>query len=484
MEQSANLQLPYIMPSQAQKHVTHNEAIRMLDSVVQLAVVDRDLSAPPVSPADGDRYLVAVGGSGAWTSKDGSVAAWQDGAWAFLAPKAGWLAWIADENRLMGFDGTAWVDAALHSVNPAPLVGVNAVADATNRLAVKSPATLFDEEAGDHRVKVNKAAAGGSATLVFQSGYSGRAELGLAGDDDWSVKVSADGAAWTDALKVDRATGRVSLPAALPLSDENQVVAQRHVRERLTTNRAYYVRTDGNDGNDGLSNAAGGAFLTLQGALNKVATIDFNGFTVTIQLANGTYTAGGVVPATVGQADVDDLIIQGNAAAPGSVIVNAPNSDCVLALAGTRVKVKDVELRTNGANASCLNALGGVIWFENIRFGTTVIHHVTAAYGGVVLAQGNYAITGGAFTHMSAALCGTIQIYGRTVTITGTPSIVNFAQAALLGNLHVGANAYSGSATGKRYDVSANSVINAAGGGASYFPGNSAGSAATGGLYL
>ena len=71
MEQSANLQLPYIMPSQAQKHVTHNEAIRSLDALVHLAVLDRDLFAPPASPADGDRYLVAAGATDAWAGKEG-----------------------------------------------------------------------------------------------------------------------------------------------------------------------------------------------------------------------------------------------------------------------------------------------------------------------------------------------------------------------------------------------------------------------------
>src|SRR5690606_20533260 len=121
---------------------------------------------------------------------DSQIAAWQDGAWTFLAPKTGWLAWVADEERLIGFDGAGWMDAAVHSVNPASLIGVNTAADATNRLAVKAAASLFDEEAGDHRMKINKAAAGDTASLVFQSEYSGRAEFGLVGDDDWHVKVS------------------------------------------------------------------------------------------------------------------------------------------------------------------------------------------------------------------------------------------------------------------------------------------------------
>ena len=66
MEQTANLNLPYIMPSQAQKHVTHNEAIRLLDGLVHLAVRDRDLSAPPDTPDDGACYIVGGAASGAW----------------------------------------------------------------------------------------------------------------------------------------------------------------------------------------------------------------------------------------------------------------------------------------------------------------------------------------------------------------------------------------------------------------------------------
>ncbi len=59
MDQTPNLNLPYILPAQAQKHVTHNEAIRALDALVQLCALDRDLATPPPSPADGDRYIAS-----------------------------------------------------------------------------------------------------------------------------------------------------------------------------------------------------------------------------------------------------------------------------------------------------------------------------------------------------------------------------------------------------------------------------------------
>jgi len=210
MSETPNLALPYILAAQAQKHVTHNEAIRALDAVVQLSVADRDLSDPPASPTDGARYLVAESPTGAWSGHAGEIAAAQDGGWTFLAPREGWLAWIADEDLLLAYDGAAWSEVSA-AVNPAPLVGVNATADTTNRLAVKSPASLFDNVGAGHQAKLNKAAAGDTGSLLFQTGYSGRAEFGLLGSDDFSVKVTEDGSDWIEAIRVDRRSGGVSM---------------------------------------------------------------------------------------------------------------------------------------------------------------------------------------------------------------------------------------------------------------------------------
>lgn len=215
------LKLPYLLASQAQKHVTANAAFGVLDVLVQLAVADRDSATPPLSPAEGDRYIVAAGSTGAWADHAGEIAAWQDGAWSFHAPCTGWLVWVADEQALLVWDGAGWIAAALSGVNPVARVGVNATADATNRLAVKSDAVLFSHDdvtpgSGDLRAVMNKAAAAKTASLVFQTGWSGRAEIGTAGDDKLHVKVSNTGTAWLEAMVIDPATGYVGIGTDAP----------------------------------------------------------------------------------------------------------------------------------------------------------------------------------------------------------------------------------------------------------------------------
>lgn len=110
MQRTPNLDLPYIMPSQAQKHVTHNEAIRALDAIVHAGVIDRDLTAPPGSPAAGAQYIVAATATGAWTGWENSIAAYQDGAWVRYQPNEGWAVWIYDEDAQVVWNGAEWVD--------------------------------------------------------------------------------------------------------------------------------------------------------------------------------------------------------------------------------------------------------------------------------------------------------------------------------------------------------------------------------------
>jgi hypothetical protein len=109
MTDTANLGLPCIDAAQAQKHVTHNEALRLLDTLVQLAVLDRDLTAPPGSPVEGQRWIVNdAAPSGTWAGHGNDIAAWQDGGWQFSTPLPGWLAYVVDESLLIAWDGDSW----------------------------------------------------------------------------------------------------------------------------------------------------------------------------------------------------------------------------------------------------------------------------------------------------------------------------------------------------------------------------------------
>ena len=206
MANSTNLTMPFIEAAQAQKHVTHNAALQLLDTVVMLSVLDRDLAAPPVSPADGDRYLVAASATGAWSGRDGKIAAWQDGAWTFHTAKEGWFAWIADEDILAVYNGASWVGGATQN---ASLLGVNTTADATNKLAVASSAVLFNHAGSGVQVKLNKNTGGASAGFLFQTGFSGRAEIGCLGNDDFTFKTSTDGSSFATGLTLIAATKSV-----------------------------------------------------------------------------------------------------------------------------------------------------------------------------------------------------------------------------------------------------------------------------------
>ncbi len=179
-------------------------------------MLDTTLTDPPASPAEGDRYIVASGGTDAWDGEDGNVATFVDGAWAFAVPAEGWLAYDLNSETVLVFLSGVWTAAGLPTT--VDHLGINATADATSRLAVRSASVLFaaieaaDGGSGDIRFTVSKETESDTASLLFQDGFAGRAEVGLAGDDDFVFKVSPDGTTWVEAIRIDKDTG---LPSVL-----------------------------------------------------------------------------------------------------------------------------------------------------------------------------------------------------------------------------------------------------------------------------
>lgn len=108
MTNTFQLGLPLLQPSQAQKHVTVNEALARLDGLVQLALQSQSLATPPMIAGEGQGYAVPVGAVNAWAGQAGKIAVRRNGGWDFVTPLRGWRAFIHDEGGHAIFDGAGW----------------------------------------------------------------------------------------------------------------------------------------------------------------------------------------------------------------------------------------------------------------------------------------------------------------------------------------------------------------------------------------
>jgi len=184
-EESAKLRIPYLAAAQAQKHVTHNEAMTLLDTLVQLSVLDKDPTAPPGSPSEGDCYIVAGGGgtaTGAWIGWETRVARFIDGEWRSYLPGegggAGWLAWVRDEDAMYRFDGTDWTLAGIEGPQgpQGPAYQPDAAVD-----AIAGRAAYDGEDAAFSVLVVSDSGNGGQPTLYFKLS---------AASADWSAGIT------------------------------------------------------------------------------------------------------------------------------------------------------------------------------------------------------------------------------------------------------------------------------------------------------
>lgn len=209
------LGLPYLAAAQAQKHVKVNEGLALLDGLVQTAVASRSAVDQPESPADGVMYILPESATGGdWAGHPaGTVMRFEAGAWRAITPGVGWLAMVTDPPEIVAYGTSGWVGlgSLIGSLANLSTLGVNTTADSINKLAVKSDTILFDHAGAGVQLKLDKAAASDTTSVLFQTGYGGRAEIGLCGDDHLHIRTSPDGATFTDALVIDTTSGSVGL---------------------------------------------------------------------------------------------------------------------------------------------------------------------------------------------------------------------------------------------------------------------------------
>ena len=354
------LSLPLLQASQAQKHVTHNEALMQLDLLVQLTVTDRTRTAPPPGPIEGQRHIIAAAPTGAWAGQAGKIALWLDGAWQFVTPLTGWRAWVTAETVELTFTGSAWVapsGATIPPVLSVDEIGISAASDATNRLSVASAASLFNHAGSGHQMKLNKASTAQTAAILFQTNFSGRAELGTLGNNNFALKVSSNGTSYTTSLEVSATTAGVELfrpvlltgQASPPASPANGLLWHDSTRGQLMARIAGQSRVMDEQADipclvppageyAATTMGSGGATTVLSGAAGRIdifpyipgADLEANAFGV-----NCTTAVAGALCKLV----VYDALPNGT---PGSLLLETGTAD--LATVGNKVLTASLTL--------------------------------------------------------------------------------------------------------------------------------------------
>lgn len=252
------------------------------------------------------------------------------------------------------------------------------------------------------------------------------------------------------------------------------------LRPRLQGDRTYYVNAA--TGNDilfsGLSPLL--PFKTIQKAVDTAYSLDWNGFNVTIQLADGTYTSGVVASGRfVGLTTFNGgLTIKGNQATPSNVqVIPATSSYSFNADKGANLIIKDLYVANPNGGICLLATQSGTIYFGNLEFGASAYTHCEATQWGFINAISNYKISGGAVGHLHCPQGGQIWVNNVNVTLVGTPNFSTFfVGVAGPGECHAMSFTFTGSATGPRFLVhSAGTIFMNASANLNYFPGSIAG---------
>ena len=284
-----------------------------------------------------------------------------------------------------------------------------------------------------------------------------------------------------NAYSLVNAGGWGYLGKSAPIIEDGSVITADGFKSHI-----FYVRSTANgNGTDGLENNDARAFKSIQSCLNFIAGLPFNpaNFSLSdgvhIQVADGTYAE------TLNLVDVKYLkgTLTGNTTTPGNVVV-AGTSDGVTAI-GLRTTWAIQGVKITAASGRGIRAENGSqVSYQNVEFGTASAAHLQALYGAVLTATGPYSISGASPIHLQALYGGIIQLSGKTLTITGTPAFsTSFARVWNNSAIMASGTVYSGSATGKRYDIRTSSSLDTGGAGTSALPGDVAGTTASGGQY-
>ena len=317
---------------------------------------------------------------------------------------------------------------------------------------------------------------GANLTITNGDGVAGNPVVNMANMSEATLKGRASGAG----------TGA---PTDLTAAQAKTILSITGL-EVLTANRTYYVRTDGSDSNTGLTDSAGGAFLTIAKAVSTAfALVVPAGITVTIKVGGSqsgarTFTEQVTVPGPMMGGGT--LYFEGDTTTPANRIWAVGTSQtCLTVLTGGSIQFGGFEFQATATSIAVQTQGGRAVMTGNCTFASGFNYHLNPTYAGVIVTDGvSYTISGSCSAHLYMPY-GILSQIGGTVTLSGTPAWSNSFARFLGSGANVQATAtYSGAATGKRYSGALNAVANVFGAGVNKFPGNAAGTTATGAQYV
>ncbi len=194
MTDTPRLALPAIEAAQAQKHVTHNQALVLLDVLTQLAVESRTLTVPPTAPADGACYIPALGASGAWSGWDGQIALFSGGGWLRVLPVSGLKAWVKEERLTLTYEDGMWRDGIALTANG-------------GRVTLRAK----EEELTLSGAFVETADAAFIANRAIVLGVSSRTTLAITGATSYGVGVNGNTGQFGDLLGITQGSTNIGV---------------------------------------------------------------------------------------------------------------------------------------------------------------------------------------------------------------------------------------------------------------------------------
>lgn len=430
-------------------------ALQRLTRLPWLPIISMTLATPPASPVAGDTYLIATSPTGSWSGQAGKIAEYTTAGWAIIAPPEGHGVSLPDGRVFERISGTYIEKIALDSQSGKWVYAADS--GAVNALAITLAPVPAAYVAGmSFRIKAANSNTGATTLNVNGLGTKDVAR------HDGSVLLDSDIISGAMDEYIYDGT-KFLMPGA------NATPA---LKRALTL---YVNGAIGNDSNDGISNTSGHALASIQGAVNRAFSYGPGPYTVTVNVASGTYG-----PVVTPQQTGPNIVVIGDEVTPANVVVSAGTSADAFAVHGANnVTARGLKVQTGTPGndlAGFIAYTGATLTTANTESGT-VDGAVFEGFGGGAINVGAHKFSGDSRIMFWGNVNGSVSLQG-VYTITTTIALgsacaqsTNNATLAASGSTPPSFVNPSNVTSGNRYIVTLNGIINTNGGGATFFPG-------------